>query len=400
MINLLYYNNIKAVRHNLNKSNKTYYFNDNLIYPNYTDFKDKQAGIRFYVRYMLNRCQSIFTYENLPETISSHDLELYLQCNGNCIIAEHNGDLYAFTGGLGGEPDAYYHPTIYTVSNPYLKLSKNYRIGEDCILLKNDTMLMGLLPMFSRYAALLVENELSIRVATINLRIESIITAGDSNQKTAAEKFLRDIESGELGAIVSNEFFEGITSQQYNSTSGRSVTQLIELQQYLKASWYNDIGLNANYNMKRESINTHEAQLNNDSLLPLIDDMLKQRQEGLDAVNSMFGTNITVDLNSSWKIREEENNAMLEVLEETPEVALGGKAIDTENDMTENKEIENKKPENDEPESKELENDETEKQESENEETENKESENDETDKENDKSESDKKEDDDDDDKK
>ena len=58
--------------------------------------------------------------------------------------------------------------------------------------------------------------------------------------------------------------------------------------------------------MKRESINESEADMNEDALLPLIDSMLKSRQIGVDAINKLFGTNISVDLNSSWKkIREE-----------------------------------------------------------------------------------------------
>ena len=57
--------------------------------------------------------------------------------------------------------------------------------------------------------------------------------------------------------------------------------------------------------MKREAVNTSEAQLNNDSLLPLIDDMLRQRQIGVEKINKMFGTNITVSLASSWEDRQE-----------------------------------------------------------------------------------------------
>lgn len=76
----------------------------------------------------------------------------------------------------------------------------------------------------------------------------------------------------------------------------------------MKASWFNDTGLNANYNMKRESINSNESQLNDDMLMPTVDDMLDCRQEGLEKVNAMFGTNITVELNSSWKINKEEAN--------------------------------------------------------------------------------------------
>ena len=36
--------------------------------------------------------------------------------------------------------------------------------------------------------------------------------------------------------------------------------------------------------------------MNEDALFPLIDDMLKQRQVGVDAINAMFGTNITVEI--------------------------------------------------------------------------------------------------------
>jgi len=61
--------------------------------------------------------------------------------------------------------------------------------------------------------------------------------------------------------------------------------------------------------MKRESINSNEAQLNNDVLTPLIDDMLKCRQNICKEVNSKFGYNWSVELSSAWlsnKIEEKE----------------------------------------------------------------------------------------------
>jgi hypothetical protein len=57
--------------------------------------------------------------------------------------------------------------------------------------------------------------------------------------------------------------------------------------------------------MKRESINSGESQLNNDALLPLVDNMLKCRQDGFDKVNKKYGTNIKVELNSSWQYNAE-----------------------------------------------------------------------------------------------
>jgi hypothetical protein len=94
-----------------------------------------------------------------------------------------------------------------------------------------------------------------------------------------------------------------------------TITDLIEYHQYLKASLYNELGLNANYNMKRESINSNESQLNDDMLHPLIDDMLARRREALEEVNKMFGTNISVEFNGAWLTNEKEEELTLEQME-------------------------------------------------------------------------------------
>jgi hypothetical protein len=52
--------------------------------------------------------------------------------------------------------------------------------------------------------------------------------------------------------------------------------------------------------MKREALSESETGLNDDSLMPLCEDMLRCRQEDMDRVNAMFGTNIQVYLDSSW----------------------------------------------------------------------------------------------------
>ena len=81
--------------------------------------------------------------------------------------------------------------------------------------------------------------------------------------------------------------------------------------------------------MKRESLNSAESQLNDDALLPLIDDMLHQRQAGAEKINAMFGTSISVDYASAWEDNIEELEAKQDNLEkedasgqpETPEAA-------------------------------------------------------------------------------
>ena len=271
------------------------------------DFMDKSDNIFRHTMYMLNRTQAMFRWSGLPDSIPQRMIELYLQINGNVAFYQYEGTLYVFRGGLGGKPDVYYMPTLYTVANPALNFSANLKIDDECVVVSNDSLYLGLMPMFQKYATLLSENELSIKMAVVNSRLVNMISAADDRTRASAKKFLDDIEKGKNGVIAANEFFEGVKSTPYGSTGNtNTITNLIELEQYLKASWFNELGINANYNMKRESINAEESQLNNDALLPLIDDMLKCRQDGAQRVNDMFGTNISVDFNSAWEDNIEE----------------------------------------------------------------------------------------------
>lgn len=272
------------------------------------DFKNKDKNIDDMLRYMLRRSTQMFKYNGLPKTIPKYILELYLQTNGNVCFYKHDGELYVFTGSMGGELNEYYLPTIYTIANPFLKLTKNLVIDKDCIVVANDSCYQGMLPQFKKYATGLVENELSMNIASINSRIISLISASDDRTLKSAEAYVKHIYDGDLSVVSEDAFLDGVKVQPYAKATNDTLSKLIEYNQYLKASWFNDIGLNANYNMKREAINSNESQLNDDMLFPTVDDMLERRKEGFEKVNEMYGTNITVELNSSWKYNVDEIN--------------------------------------------------------------------------------------------
>lgn len=295
------------------------------------DFSDKERACFNHIAYMLNRLQSMFKWSGLPDSIPQRIIELYTQVNGYCGIAKHNKTLYCFRGALGGEPNEYYLPTTFVVSNPYLQMSRDYKVNieeADAVIIPNDSLYIGLMPLCSRYASLLTENDLSIKIASVNSRIISLIGAGDDRTRKSAEKYIDDIEQGKQGIIAENAFLDGVRVQPYGNTSNsNSLTNLIELEQYIKASWFNELGLNANYNMKRESLNSAESQLNDDALLPLVDDMLNQRKLACEKINAMFGTNISVSLSSSWEDNQDELDAEQENISGQPETET-----ETEND--------------------------------------------------------------------
>lgn len=318
------------------------------------NFKDKEECVKNYVMYMLARTQSMFKYNGLPDTIPQRSLELYLQTVGHCGIIDYKGNLYAVTGGLGGEPDAYYMPTIYTVANPYLKFDANLKIGEDTVIIPNDSLYLGLMPIMERYASALMENDITFFIHDINSRIVSLLSSSDDNTAKGAKLIIDNIVKGELGVIVESKTLEGldrgIKSQPFGNSGSVRFTDLIEYQQYLKAGWLNELGIDASYNMKREALNSAESALNKDVLYPLIDDMLNMRQQALEKVNEMFGTNITVELASVWEVNEAEEQAEIEALEnnEDPSDPSSAEAEAEATDETEGKEKDDNETEQDE----------------------------------------------------
>lgn len=282
--------------------------------PIYYNFRNKEKCVTSYVEYMLARTRRMFKYTGLPDTIPDIFLERYLQRNGECIIAEHNGQLYAFCGGLGGVYNEYYFPTKYIVANPYLNFSKEYIIGTDCVLMRNDTEMQGLLPMCSKYASLLVENDLTMRIADINRRIPAIAKVHSDNQKQGFDLLMKRVEDGDLNMSIQDNWEDMFTTLPFVDSSTTHITEYIEFTQYIKAQWFNELGIRMSHNMKREALSASEIASGDDMIRSLPEDMLECRMEALDKVNNMFGTKISVEYNSVWSYLFDEKELQIDAM--------------------------------------------------------------------------------------
>ena len=311
---------------------------------------NKNEMLDSYVRYFLARLQCMFKYEGLPDTIPAKWFEHYLLCNGNCIIAKVNDQLYALTGGMGNDATPYYIPAGYIVANPWLQteggtLSKQYwtetidvngeHHDQDAVIVFNDTYSQGVLPLLNRYCSQLVENDISLNIADILARATINMSAADDKTKASAELYLKRLRDGQLGVMSEQAFIDGLNIREFHYVA-QSITPLIEYHQYIKASLFNELGLNSNYNMKRESINSNESQLNDDMLHPLIDDMLRERREGIARVNEFFGTDIKVSFDSAWLENEKEEQAVLTDIETPEDMTEDDTKIYPSADLTDN----------------------------------------------------------------
>lgn len=296
---------------------------------------NKPWAIRYYVQYMVDRTSQMFEWHGLPPTIPKTSLEWLLQSVGMVIIAKvpagchprgYGPDFrytelqkmksdsqiypYALYGSFGEAPDPYQAPITAVVANPGFEpsLSKTYTINKDCIIGRNDTQMLGLMPLHRRYAAEMVEATISLRSALINLREQRVFVADNDRGYESAMHYLELLEAGELGVIMDNTALAG---SKVWGAEGRAnaVIQAIEAVQYLKSAWFNDVGLQSAFNMKREYLSENEVVANTDLLKPLPDDMFACRQALAEDVNAMFGLNISVEKNSAWENKERESQA-------------------------------------------------------------------------------------------
>lgn len=332
-----------------------YFPEDKIPQPSAIDLENRDEIIRYLTASFLNKTQSMFEWKGLPNTIPQRALEMTIQRAGKAFVFEHEGHIYQSFGNIAGTLNYNYLPEMGIVANPYIKNfgSKTMEIyyGKDvprtdqvlksdmkCVCIQNDPLYLGLLPLINFYASQLADNIISKRCVTINSRAFQAFFASDQSEKDDFEKFISNLKSGKITAILSKNIMKKGEMLPFAENKGSStLTDLIEDQQYIKASFLNEVGLNANYNMKRESINSNESQLNQDALLPLPDLMLKMRKEQALLVNELLNQNWSVDFSSAWKAKRIEIEEAIDAIDQTSdmgdneEVQPAGKERDNEN---------------------------------------------------------------------
>ena len=294
------------------------------------DFSDIEHNVQAYVDYMLVRTQAMFKWHNLPETIDERTLERRLQENGYVVFLQLNedeilpfeevtqpGGIYAMSGEFGGVLDFNGNPQYCLVVHPLLKDTKKVYINKECVLARNDSKFLGVLPLYLRYARAIAENDLSLFRADQQTRATAIMTANDNKGIESARRYIESLKKGDLAyCMQESKASPSIKTQPYFTEAGNQITNLIELEQFLKGSWFNEVGINANFNMKRETILESESDLNSDAIQPLVDQMLHERERACELLNSMFGLNVSVELSSAWNRQEEAAEGMDEEVTE------------------------------------------------------------------------------------
>ena len=290
----------------------------------YNGVCDVEQNFHTYFKLLTNKCLSLFKWENLPETIDERFLMTQLILNGKVCWFNHQGRLYALNGAPGGEPNVYYEPQTFIVANPIIgskTLTIRNRNGSESIdgldgvlmaLTDIDYELTpaahgGLYGLIYQTAGLLADNISSLNVAQINGRAAVAFTADTEALAEAAEEVLKDIYGGKPYRVLSEDILNKITATPLGSSGqNNTIMTLIEAHQYILASFYNEIGIAGQWNMKRERVNTAETELMTGSLDVSVYNMIKNLKSAVEKINELFGTDIKDELNEEVITSEED----------------------------------------------------------------------------------------------
>ena len=275
------------------------------LYP----ITNKQLNLYDYLRSIINRTLSMFEYENLPDTLKSSIMEDQLQENGYTVVFEYQNKLYSTVAGLSGrEKSPYNEPTTAIINVPALNYNQTLTINKECVLIKNDDLMVGLMPTILKHGTLAIENEITMLLADYNARIQTLISAGTDQTIQDAQNYINQIVDGNLSVIGESAFYQDLKTHNPSQNAKENFQDLIAYQQYIKSDLYNELGLSSLNNMKKERLITSEVDSESDQIFPLVDNMLRNRKEGIEMVNKLFNGQINVDFGSTWKDKADNRN--------------------------------------------------------------------------------------------
>lgn len=257
------------------------------------------ALVEYYTRYLFQKVISVFEFEGLPEEWADNYFKYVLFGYG--VIAVIYTDKYGVICqdcGLSGF-DVFYQPTRCIIANPHLPGLKEFKIHENCEIIKLQPDYGSVMDLVTTYADLMA---LALETTGANLLNSKLSYVFFADNKTAAESFKKvydRVASGEPMAVIDKLLVkeDGTPAwQMFTQNVGQNyiTDRLLNDMKTLEDQFNTVIGVpNAN-TQKRERMITDEVNANNVDTQCRVNLWLETMNKDIEQVNKMFGTDIKV----------------------------------------------------------------------------------------------------------
>lgn len=267
------------------------------------------AGFSYWFLKLLNCMLSMLEYGNVPEGMTSRDLELCFILQGYATPFEAEEGIVSVPTSLFGY-NANGKPNKAVYGNPIIPSKRLYFEGErkNSVLMYNIQLHNNIFftevdgsfrPMLCRYARRLADIESTESAYTIKLRMGSAPVSGDDVVNANIINWIRKIMRGDLeGTITDDAVINSFRSVDMGVGSGNKET-LMSIQaarDKILEQFFRELGVKTS-NAKKAQITEEESSADEQLLLMSPSIILQERQKGLEEFNSFFKTNMTVRLN-------------------------------------------------------------------------------------------------------
>ena len=266
---------------------------------------------------LLDKALSLFEWKNLPENIDGDMIEFFLLTRGHIAFFKSEEKIHATFGTPSDTLDENYTFTKYLITNPYIANGKtfNLTVGSECIVVYNTPAdkISITKSIFNRSlrrtAGILADNMSSLNCLQINSRVQTMVTADNSNIAKSAESVLKEMYEGKPYKVITNNLANNITIENKNNTNSNTFSELINLNNYMYAQYLHSIGIKSNESSKKERLITAEIDDNDTECQINLNQMITSREKAVEKINRLFGTEIEVKVNDILTKGDNENDS-------------------------------------------------------------------------------------------
>lgn len=253
---------------------------------------------------MLGIASTVFKYENLPANLPRWEIEKRLILGGYCFVFKNEAyGVMTSDGALSGV-------NIYNMPNEFNYAQAKLGSKSGLVDTINGVIFYGssadkiagdgvVGKRIRYYADMLAHIDLTRRIALISGRATNEIIAKSDNALRELKDMYRALENGDIYVPKISSGVLDATENIFKNTrdSGLTLQELDIAQQNVLKMFYGDFGITYSTE-KRERMITDEVAAEEDAMSINVYDMLDCRREGVQKINTLYGTAITVDVNN------------------------------------------------------------------------------------------------------
>lgn len=255
---------------------------------------------------LLSIIGSMFDYTGVPESLRPECIEAYLNMYGECAIWETREGLAVTHCTRAGSPNVngLGKDLICTTGNGESVTFADFEKSDKVAYIKNTdyaTPDYNYLPT----ADILSDIDKSIKHIIINSRYTPLAVGKDEKTVTAIKSALDSNNNGEAQVVLSNNILDG--EQNAYVLNITDVTASDKIQYLYKAKddtlrqFYQLYGMETCGASKMAQQTEAEINKGCNSHMILPNNRLKNRKAGIELVNKLFNTSISVDFSEAWK---------------------------------------------------------------------------------------------------